>query len=338
MDQQLAHAINASSRNSGALALCFQLASDGQVPEWIELIPAPDAGGQVIGEDGRKWRMQDAAAVAARFRRPLPFDINHATEVAAPKGGESPAAGWIEELQARNGALWGRIAWNTKGAELISGKAYRFYSPAFTFDRKTGEIHAMTSAGLVNDPNFPLALNSAEHVDEVDPMLKKLLAALGLAEDVNEETALNAVATLKNDLEKATNNAKLPDLNKYVPRADYETAVNRANTAEAQLATNAQAALDAEIETEISAALKAGKITPATKDYYVATCRADGGLAKFREFVKAAPVIADGGRQTDGQGKAAEGTAGLTENQRAICRRTGMSEDDYAKNLKTLDA
>ena len=39
---------------------------------------------------------------------------------------------------------------------------------------------------------------------------------------------------------------------------------------------------------EIEAALGAGKITPATVEYHKASCRQDGGLERFRDFVKAA--------------------------------------------------
>ena len=92
----------------------------------------------------------------------------------------------------------------------------------------------------------------------------------------------------KRDNETALNRASSPDPEKFVPRADYELATNRVS----ELETQVKAAQDAEIEAEVDAAVEAGKIAPASRDYHLATCRAEGGLDRFRSFIGQAPVIA----------------------------------------------
>ncbi|WP_051278456.1 phage protease [Solimonas flava] len=332
-EEALQRSLNASAGDGDVIrAFCFALPTDGTVPEWVELIPAPDASGRVVGRDGRNWLMRDAAAVAANFDLRLPVDVNHSTELRAPKGEESPAFGWIEELQARNGAVWGRIDWTPEGIERLQGRKYRFISPVFAHLKTTGEIRKVTSAGLVNDPNFNLALNNRQSSEEELMSLKAIAAALGLAETATEAECITAINGKKSELQTALNAAQTPDLAKFVPRADFDAATARATNAEQKLAEQANAQREKEVDAEIDAALKAGKITPATKDYHRAMCMQEGGLEKFRSYIAATPVIVSGDEVTKPP-VGADGKAKLSDNQRAICRQLGLSEDDYAKTL-----
>jgi phage I-like protein len=310
-------------------ALCFQLqVAEGQVPEWIEIIPAPNASGLVVGRDGRTWRMKDAAAICSRFDLPIPIDTNHATELAAPKGGDSKAAGWIEELQARNGAVWGRVRWTEPGKELVRTMAYRFLSPVFDYEKASSEIFRLKNAALVNDPNFALALNSASHTTE-NSMLKEILIALGLKEDANATDAVTAINTLKSERDTARNSAEHPSLEKFVPRGDYDKALERATNAEKKVKEMDDKAAGEKVEALVQGGIKDGKVSPATADYYRAMCKREGGLEEFEKFLKQAPVIAPegarGGRPED------RGTA-LNADQQKIAGAFGNSAEDLKKH------
>ena len=159
--------------------------------------------------------------------------------------------------------------------------------------------------------------------------LKKIFAALGLAEDADTEQTLNAITKLKGDLASAMNRAETPDLAKFVPRGDYDQAMARAANAEQTLAADKKERLTAEIETEIKAALSAGKITPATVEYHKASCRQDGGLERFRDFVKAAPVL--GGESGLDDKKAGEPGKALNAEERRMCELLGIDEKVYLK-------
>jgi phage I-like protein len=186
------------------------------------------------------------------------------------------------------------VAWTPKGKETVASREYRYVSPVFLYAKEHRRILKITSVGLTNQPNLKLqALNHQQPNAEETTMLKALLALLGLADTATEEQAINAVKQLQGDLQTASNRAETPSLDKFVPRADYDTALNRATTAEQKLKANAAEALETAINAEIDAALKAGKITPATGDYHRANCRQEGGLERFKAFVAAAPAVGE---------------------------------------------
>ena len=318
-------------------ALCVSLPVTGTLPERIPLLPLPDTQGRVRGADGRTWTLPPADALIAAFNQPLPLDVNHSTELSAPKGGDSPAFGWITGLEPGDDAayLYGRVEWTPRGKRAVNNREYRFLSPVFLHTKDTGRrVVRITSAALTNSPNFALALNSAFADDEDPTMLKEILAALGLKEDASAQDAITAINTLQTDKQKALNAAEQPSLDKFVPRGDYDAALERATNAEQKLAEQHKAQHDAEIDTEIKAALKAGKITPATEDYHRASCQREGGLDAFRKYVAAAPTVADG-TATPPPDEAAKG-GHLTDAQRALCAQMGISEEDYQKSLTAL--
>ena len=123
-------------------------------------------------------------------------------------------------------------------------------------------------------------------------MLKKLLQALGLSETATEEAALNQITKLQGDLATALNRAEQPSLDKFVPKADYDAVVAKAANTEQTLKTVQDHITETAINTEIDAALKSGKITPATVEYHKTQCRQEGGLDRFKAFCQAAATVA----------------------------------------------
>lgn len=141
----------------------FDLPTGGNVPEWIELLPP---GRQITGRDGRSFVNADPAAVIQKLNSrgtSLVVDYEHATELKAPKGEESPAAGWIDEYQLRaGGALWGRVSWTPRGRAAVLNREYRYLSPVIIFSRENNVIHSLGSIALTNTPNLNnTALNHA---------------------------------------------------------------------------------------------------------------------------------------------------------------------------------
>jgi len=299
--------------------LSAALAADGSAPEWVELIPA---GPQVVGRDGRTWLFDadDGAEVLDVFAQrgvDIAIDYNHALELKAPKGEESPAAAWIPQLQLRGGALYGRSEWTPRGGEAVVNREYRYLSPVFDYDPSTRHIKRLVSVGLSNKPNLRLqALNNEENPVSLSAALA---AALGVSADATDETAIAAVNKLKTA--KAANNEQ-PSLERFVPRADYDALQARATNAEQALADRAKAELESAVNAEIDAALKAGKITPATETYHRASCADQAGLERFREFVKAAAVVAPD--QGDLSKKPTAPATALNAEEAAMCERLGI--------------
>ena len=300
----------------------IDMAADAAPPEWIQLLPA---GPEVIGRDGRKWRLDDAAAVVAATKLPLAVTYDHAGFFG---GRDAPAAGWVEELEVRDGAVWGRVEWTERGRDAVAGKSYRFVSPEFTHSadppRQVGEL---IGASLTNGPNLDLAAVASRGAGDPKEttMTPALIRALGLPADADETACVAAAEALRSRAEAG------PALDAYVPRADYDRAAQRAAAAEQRLAEQAAAAREAEIESAIGAALEAGKITPATADYHRAACRQEGGLERFRDFAAAAPEIAAPAAAGGAKPPAAAGAQAANADQRRIFDSIGVSAEDVAQ-------
>lgn len=304
---------------------------NGELPEWVTLIPA----GAVVGRDGRSWNNSRPDRVIASFSelaRDLPIDIEHSTELKAPKGEPAPAVGWVKNLEERNGEIWGRVEWNATGQRLVGGQEYRYLSPVIIYEKDSGTIVGLTSVGITNQPNLKLpALNSEQggNAPKESIMLKAVLAALALPENASEAEALAKIGSLKSELAVATNRAENPSLEKFVPRADYDAALGKATNAEQQLAQIKKDQLEAAVNAAIDQALKDGKITPATAEYHKAQCRQDGGLERFVAYCAAAPTI--GGDSGLGGKTAGADSKALNAQEKKVCATLGIKEEDYQK-------
>lgn len=153
-----------------ARATCRELIlEDGNAPEWVALIPA----GELKGFDGRTFvndRPQGVVDAFERHPHDIPLDWEHTSERAVedqPAGpNPSPAAGWIVELQVREGEIWGRVEWTDSGRASVAARDYRYVSPAI-LHKKDGRVMGIVSAGLTNRPNLDLpALNRLDHSPE----------------------------------------------------------------------------------------------------------------------------------------------------------------------------
>lgn len=324
-------ALNSQEDNHDILAINFELAPSGNLPpSEIMLIPP---GASVTGRDGRAWNNANPQGIVDWFHArnlKIPFDIEHATELKAPKGEAAPAMAWGINLEAKpDGSIWSSVEWTPRGAEMIMNREYSYYSPAIIFDKTTMNIVGIKSVGLTNTPNFHIPALNRQTQQEETMTLTALLAALALSPTATFDDALNSIAGLKSNLATALNQAQNPSLDKFVPKADYDLAVNRANDAEGKLTAQAKETLEAAINSEIDAALQAGKITPATKEYHVAQCRQEGGLDRFREFVKAAPAVGESSGLD--KKKPGEEGAALNAEEAKIAAMFGNSVEDIGK-------
>lgn len=185
------------------IALCF-VSLPAEVPEWIELVPA----NAVAGSDGRAFvndKPDDFVALSKELKRIQAgwcIDFDHQLQFATndKAGGTAPAAGWIDELQIRNGSIWGHVEWTDLGVEAIQKKRYRGISPVFLYDKTTKRALGLVSAALTNNPNLDLvALNAQQPRQQETSTMKKIAELLGLKAEATEAeiaTALNALLGL----------------------------------------------------------------------------------------------------------------------------------------------
>lgn len=304
------------------IAICFDMSrmvAEDQ-SNWLPMIPT----GIFTGRDGRSWNNSDPDGVVSAFTMKLPFDVEHATET---REGNTEAVGWIVELQNRSGEIWGRVEWNAEGSELIEGKKFGFYSPAFDYSPVDGRVVAMSSAGLTNKPNLYVpALNNQEDYTVKLPLI--LTQLLGLAEDATAEQAVTAINAMQAQNQIALNAQQDPT--KFVPAATHQLALNRTQELETKLAEIEQSKVDALVD----AAIAEGKVAPADKAMYVGLCSTEAGRQQFTAWCSRAPVIADADKLKN---KAPAAVDGLTENQLAMCRKMKLTPDQYLASLKQIE-
>lgn len=345
------------------VGLPISLNASGAVAEWIMLLPSGKAG-VIATVDGRgPYRVTDAAKLATASLQAndlLPVDENHATDLAAPKGGASPARGWIAELDARKDGLYGRVEWSPAGAQLMSERAYRFISPVFEHD-KAGNITGLLRASLTNTPN--LRGMAALHSEGTDmELLAQLRKLLGLADDADEASVLAKIEKMKGEKPEDADAALQTALASIATAAGVKagsTAVEIATAVTALAAaapsTNASiVALQAEL-TDVTKKLNTLQGATATDK---ATAFVDGAIAKGHVGVKplrdhyiamhavdparvekeigALPIVGASGALTTPPAK--DGVISLNAEQKQAARILGIPEDKYLKTVQAEQA
>jgi phage I-like protein len=349
-------ALHAASPADGVVLCGAQPLPDGDAPEWVHLLPA----GIITTNDGRgPYRVGDVEQLIATSLQAtggrMPIDENHATDQAAPKGGPSPARGWIVALQGRSDGVWGKVDWTKAGKELVGDRAYRAISPAITH-LADGTVTAVLRAALVNTPNLRglTALNSET---TMNPILAKLLAALGVKEDADEQTALQAVEKLKTTASTAALQSALKPIGAAAGlKEDADAAAIVA--AVTQLAASAGADKDAtivalqsevkELGTKLKTVTDATARATATAAIDAAIAAGKPGVKRLRDHYISRHMADPKSVETELAGlpsltartiaqitppASTDGKVALNAEQQDAAKALGISEEAYAKTL-----
>jgi phage I-like protein len=308
-------------------------------PSRIVIVPP---GAVVNGRDGRSWKNPNPAQAArnsmARLPK-LPIDENHATDLSAPKGGSSPALGWMTNLNAdESGAIYADVEWTPRGKEAVLNKEYGFISPVFLYN-KENEIDCILRAGLTNSPNLGLpALNSEQNNNDTEDktMDKALCAALGLTDAATVNDALAAIEKLKAAQNAANAAGGGVDMGVYAPRVELNAALEKAVAAEKRLAELNAEAFKKDAGTAVDEAIKAGKFPPASRETCLALCADRTGLEKFKALAAGSPAIVDGKvHAPEGDPPpAAGGGKALNSEELALMQAMGYSSIEEYQKIK----
>lgn len=270
--------------------------------------------------------------------------------------GKAPAAGWFHDLAYRQGeGLFITDArWTETAKQHLQEKEYRYISAVFTFDPDTGAITRILHAGLTNHPavdgmaDIELAAAAKFLPNEDAPMNEKLLQLLGLAKDASEDQALasvTALASLNGKLlsalgvdagaGEAAALAALKALKapgKTADPAQY-VEVGVVEALKGELATLKTDLNQREADSLIEAALTAGKLLPAQKDWARQLGQSD--LSALKAYCASAePIAALIGKQTDKHPPKDDPAPALDEAALAVCKQMGVDPTAYADTLK----
>jgi len=314
--------------------LTAELPNDKQAPDWILLVPA----GRNVARDGRLIGNSDPDIAIQSFaadRRDIPIDYEHATEIRSPQGLSAPAVGWIDQLQNRQGALWGHVNWTDEGRRQVESRAYRYISPVVELNADRDFIKRVASVALTNDPALflePLSRRKpAEHQETV--MLNQIAKALGLKEDATEAEILSKIGETTANVETLRRQAETPNPEMFVARKEHDALIETCNTLRADIKKRDDADLDRDVTAAVEKAIADGKVLPAIKDSEIELCRAIGVDRYGERLSKITPVLDKGETETkDDPGNQDAGT--LDAQQKEVCRAMGLSEDDFRETLK----
>lgn len=328
----------------------------------LQLTPATD----FTPNDGRvmdvpAWRID--AAIAARVieafdpRQPLVIDYEHQTLNVATSGHLAPAAGWIRALRWIEGrGLFAEAELTARARELVAAREYLYFSPVFEYELGTGAIKRVLMGALTNHPAISgmeaISLTAAATAHfkptpsetDVNPLLEKLLAALGLPATTTEQEALAACTAFKARSDAAVAALKLqpdagadavtaacaaqtratPDPAQYVPIAALQDM-------QAQVATLTANQLAREIDDLVKPALADGRLLPAQEAW--ARDLGKSNLTALAQYLQTAqPIAALMGSQTNGTPPAGSQAIGpaLTAEEAAVAAACGLTPEQFA--------
>lgn len=339
-------------------ALSFALSPDSGE---IQLFPA---GPRFRGVDGRPaevpagWTIN--SSIAARLiqklqtrTNPLVVDYEHQTLAAAKNGQPAPAAGWLEpkSLVWREGeGLFAKVEWTAPAREMIAANEYKFISPVFPYDPKTGEVRGLLHAALTNNPALDgmadvtalAAASYAAQLSEETPSMEKLLellrVSLGLPADADDAAITAALtqtlgahtnfaaltaAVAERDNRIAALSASQYDPAKFVPLSTVVDANNQIAALTQQLENQERTGL-------MTAALSDGRILP-----YMEAWAKSLSLTALKSYLDTAkPLASLSQTQTDGAAPTGGPGVELDETMLAVCSMFGNDPEQVKKTAQ----
>ena len=326
----------------------------GGAPEIISVLPlghVKSAKGE-FDVDGESF-----AAMKAQIAQrgvDLVVDYEHQTLT----GEQAPAAGWVKELFLDDGQIKARVEWTDRAKAYLSNREYRYLSPVITVRKADNKAMGLHSIALTNTPaieHMEAIVNSLNFEGGQNTMdfMKELAKLLGLGEDATEEQVKEALKVCleenKSLKESAAEAAKQqpPENDKVVANKEVcELLGLKAGAATADVAAAIMALkggniggvnlveqvksleaklADRDAEEAVELALKAGKITPAQRDW--AKGYALKSLDDFRGFVEKAPQVVPMG-DVGGSEPLTLKRDEVDEATLLVCKQLGISTED----------
>ena len=269
------------------------------------------------------------------------------------KGCEAPAAGWVKELELEDGQIKAVVEWMPRGAQYLENKEYRYLSPVVNVRKADNKAIGLHSLALTNTPAIegmnPIVNSDNFEGGQHSMDIKKLAELLGLSEDATEEQVVEALKVCLAENRSLKETEKQPPENVVANKAVCELlglkagaaaedvtakimelksgTVDGVNLAEELKALKQQNA-EREANDAVILALKAGKITPAQKEWAKSYALSDP--KGFGSFVEKAPQIVPMDKIELDDVKALKSDA-LDADTLLVCKQLGISPDDVKK-------
>lgn len=267
--------------------------------------------------------MQRLIEEAASRETDYPIDYEHQIIASKSNGQPAPAAGWFRRLEAREDGLYAvDVRWTARARQMIAAGEYRYISPVFTYDKKTGRIQRLLMAAITNNP-------ALDGLTDLMP-----LTTLLTTEDTMSESLAALAAKLKIDKDDDVVAAALARIEALEGElAAKAREVEAIQAAAVPLGEHAKlqaeiAALRAEMETAerqrlLEAGLADGRILPAQREYWAAQ-----PLAALKAWLDVAQPLAALTETQSARVAPNAGTA-LTDEDRYVIQKLGLDEKAF---------
>jgi phage I-like protein len=336
------------SKTNHALAACsFAVTMSADENAGVQIFPA----GNFTARDGRPTEIacwvidkdiaQRLLSLLRDRQTDMVFDYEHQTIFSEQNGQPAPAAGWAkcDAFEWRNDGLYAtKIEWTDKAKEFIKSGEYRYISPVFSYDRKTGEVLALHHVALTNFPAIDgmdaltaiaAARFNPKNDKELDVNKQQLIALLQLKAEATDKDIENSIAALKSghkDLteEVAALKTKGTDLSQFVP-------INVVNELKIEIAALKANNTKNEVKQLVQNGLDTGRLLPAQEKW--ARDMGMQNIAHLKTFLAETPALAAlKGQQTPTLAAPAPQTiADLSPTEVALCKAMGVNPHDYLK-------
>ncbi len=313
-------------------------------------------------------------AALAKRKNPIVIDYEHQTYATEQNGAPAPAAGWWSGSNTvwreGSGLFAEGVEWTAKAAAHIDAKEYRFISPVFAYDTRTGEVLAVANAALTNNPALdgmaPVQLAAARaYLTQVNPkedpamdeLLKLLRKLLGLPEDASEQDILGALQAIEAETAPPVEGGAAATALLAMLKANKEeitalkTAVAAAKAAKTATPTvpdpskYVPVAVVTDLQTQMAALTQ--RLNGGDINEIIATALASGHLipsmeqwardlgakdvAMLRDYIKNAAPLALLTQQNGGNPPTGGNNHGLTAIELEVANQSGMTPEAFAK-------
>lgn len=257
----------------------------------------------------------------AKAKTDMVVDYDHQSLYTKINGQKAVAAGWIKNLEWRDGVglFAASVDWTPKAKEHIQNKEYKYISPVFTYDHKTGKINSLINCALTNTP----AIDGMEQV----------LASLEIGETKLTDENITQIATALKIDTNATVDAIVAASEQIISENSTlkqiaKESQERVVALSLELEAKKKVLLEAEVDKIVSEAIDQGKVIPASADKVKEL--AYQNLDWVKEILActvATPLTTD--RQSSHAKQ--QNQAVLTDLDREACRKMGISEEFFIK-------
>ncbi len=336
------------------LATC-SIALPSGPPKLVHLLPF----GTHRGRDGKgpytvrdKEHAAQIIAATKTYQRgaDLPVDYEHQNQL-RPDLTVKPASGWIkpDSLVVGPNGIWGSAEWTATASQGIAKKEFRYFSPVFTHDQQ-GDVIRIVGGALTHFPNLELTALASQGATMPGDTMTSAKALLGL-DGADDATFLKCCGDLAKLTKAFVTRLGLPAetgasglleaLTQKFPEktatasqdlhviAAIQAVASQANAYREQLS-------QAQVDKAVSAAMTAGKLSPAMEEW--ATALASQDPTSFAAFTAAMPPIFANLFKSDFAGRPfspqTDDPTGLTAGQLAVCSQMGVSPEQYKSNLE----